>query len=297
MEFDALALARFQFAFTVTFHIVFPAFSIGLASYLAVLEGLVARHRAAGVPGAVRLLEADLRGRVRHGRRLRAGHELPVRHQLERVLRQDRPGARAADGLRGALGILPRGGLSRCDAVRHEPGRAEPALLRDADGGGRHAVLGILDPECQQLDADAGRIRDERGRTVRGQGLVGGDLQPVVSLPSRPHGAGSIPDDGVRGRGGGRVASAGRSAQRGRARDVLDGDVDGDHSGTDAGRSRRRAWPRHSRAPAGQDRGDGGTFRHPGGGAADPGRLARHGGRDDALRDRDPEARQPHSDP
>ncbi len=37
---DALFLARLQFAFTVSFHIVFPAISIGLASYLAVLEGL-----------------------------------------------------------------------------------------------------------------------------------------------------------------------------------------------------------------------------------------------------------------
>ena len=37
---DAVMLARIQFAFTVSFHIVFPAFSIGLASYLAVLEGL-----------------------------------------------------------------------------------------------------------------------------------------------------------------------------------------------------------------------------------------------------------------
>ena len=36
----AVDLARMQFAFTVSFHIVFPAFSIGLASYLAVLEGL-----------------------------------------------------------------------------------------------------------------------------------------------------------------------------------------------------------------------------------------------------------------
>jgi len=33
-------LARSQFAFTVAFHIIFPAFTIGLASYLAVLEGL-----------------------------------------------------------------------------------------------------------------------------------------------------------------------------------------------------------------------------------------------------------------
>jgi len=38
--FDAALLARIQFAFTVSFHILFPAFSIGLASYLAVLEGL-----------------------------------------------------------------------------------------------------------------------------------------------------------------------------------------------------------------------------------------------------------------
>lgn len=39
-HFDAILLARIQFAFTVSFHIIFPAFSIGLASYLAVLEGL-----------------------------------------------------------------------------------------------------------------------------------------------------------------------------------------------------------------------------------------------------------------
>src|SRR5499433_2600056 len=38
--FDAVDLARAQFAFTMSFHIVFPAFSIGLASYLAVLEAL-----------------------------------------------------------------------------------------------------------------------------------------------------------------------------------------------------------------------------------------------------------------
>ena len=38
--FDPVLLARAQFAFTMSFHIIFPAFSIGLASYLAVLEGL-----------------------------------------------------------------------------------------------------------------------------------------------------------------------------------------------------------------------------------------------------------------
>lgn len=36
----AIDVARAQFGFVIAFHIVFPAFSIGLASYLAVLEGL-----------------------------------------------------------------------------------------------------------------------------------------------------------------------------------------------------------------------------------------------------------------
>src|SRR3569623_646495 len=35
---SAIDLHRAQYAFTMSFHIVFPAFSIGLASYLAVLE-------------------------------------------------------------------------------------------------------------------------------------------------------------------------------------------------------------------------------------------------------------------
>lgn len=45
MEFDAFFLARLQFAFTVSFHIIFPAITIGLASYLVVLEGLWLKTR------------------------------------------------------------------------------------------------------------------------------------------------------------------------------------------------------------------------------------------------------------
>ncbi len=37
-DLNAVTLARIQFAFTVSFHILFPAFTIGLASWLAVLE-------------------------------------------------------------------------------------------------------------------------------------------------------------------------------------------------------------------------------------------------------------------
>lgn len=37
-ELDPILLARIQFAFTISFHIIFPAFTIGLASFLSVLE-------------------------------------------------------------------------------------------------------------------------------------------------------------------------------------------------------------------------------------------------------------------
>ena len=40
MSFDPIFLSRLQFAFTIAFHILFPAFTIGLAAYIAVLEGL-----------------------------------------------------------------------------------------------------------------------------------------------------------------------------------------------------------------------------------------------------------------
>ncbi|MFN3891849.1 MAG: cytochrome ubiquinol oxidase subunit I [Beijerinckiaceae bacterium] len=43
--FDAVLLARVQFAFTVAFHILFPAFTIGLASYLFVLNALWLRTK------------------------------------------------------------------------------------------------------------------------------------------------------------------------------------------------------------------------------------------------------------
>jgi cytochrome d ubiquinol oxidase subunit I len=40
MDTTALLLSRIQFAFTISFHIIFPAFTIGLAAWLAVLEAL-----------------------------------------------------------------------------------------------------------------------------------------------------------------------------------------------------------------------------------------------------------------
>jgi cytochrome d ubiquinol oxidase subunit I len=40
VEFDALLLSRLQFFWVIAFHILLPAFTVGLASFIAVLEGL-----------------------------------------------------------------------------------------------------------------------------------------------------------------------------------------------------------------------------------------------------------------
>src|SRR4029077_12735483 len=52
MDLSALVLSRLQFAFTVSFHIIFPSFTIGLAAWLTVLEAV---HLATGRP-AYRIL-------------------------------------------------------------------------------------------------------------------------------------------------------------------------------------------------------------------------------------------------
>jgi cytochrome d ubiquinol oxidase subunit I len=47
MDITALLLSRLQFAFTISFHIIFPSFTIGLAAWLTLLEAM---HRATGRP-------------------------------------------------------------------------------------------------------------------------------------------------------------------------------------------------------------------------------------------------------
>jgi cytochrome d ubiquinol oxidase subunit I len=54
----ALLLSRIQFAFTISFHIIFPAFTIGLAAWLALLEAL---HLRTGLPVYRRLFDLWLR--------------------------------------------------------------------------------------------------------------------------------------------------------------------------------------------------------------------------------------------
>jgi cytochrome bd ubiquinol oxidase subunit I len=54
MDLTALLLSRLQFAFTISFHIIFPSFSIGVAAWLTVLEAL---HLATGRPAYRQVFE------------------------------------------------------------------------------------------------------------------------------------------------------------------------------------------------------------------------------------------------
>jgi cytochrome d ubiquinol oxidase subunit I len=54
MALTPLILSRLQFAFTVSYHIIFPSFTIGLAAWLTVLEGL---HLFTGLPVYRRLFD------------------------------------------------------------------------------------------------------------------------------------------------------------------------------------------------------------------------------------------------
>ncbi len=83
---DALLLARFQFAFTVSFHFIFPAFSIGLASYLAVLEALWLKTGKALYLDLFKYWLKIFAIIVRDGRGVGHRDVLPVRHQLGGVL-------------------------------------------------------------------------------------------------------------------------------------------------------------------------------------------------------------------
>ena len=178
MEFDAVLLARLQFAFTIAFHIIFPTFTIGLSAWIATLLVVWRRTGDRALPRARPVLDAHLRRLLRHGRGLRHRALLRVRHQLEPLLRGRRQRRRSAHRLRGAHRLLPRGDVPRRHALRLEPGAAVAACAppRSSSRVGTR-FLGLLDPLGQFVDAVPGRPRRARRHRLSGR-LARRDLQP-----------------------------------------------------------------------------------------------------------------------
>ena len=89
MTLDALILSRLQFVWVIAWHILLPAFTVGLASYIAFIEGL---YFSTGRQLYFRIsivLDEDFLDLVRDGRRLGNHHAVPVRHQLEPIFRRN----------------------------------------------------------------------------------------------------------------------------------------------------------------------------------------------------------------
>ena len=211
--FDALFWPACSSPSRSRFHFIFPAFSIGLASYLAVLEALWLRTG--------RAVYLDLFNywlkifAVAFGMGVVSGIVMSYQFGTNWSVFSDKAGPiigplMAYEVLTaffleaGFLGVMLFG---------MKQGRPRPALRRHAAGRGRHLHLGLLDPVGQQLDADAGRLRHQRRRPVRAGRLVGDHLQPVLPLSPRAHGARGLPDHRARGRRGRRLASAARPRQ------------------------------------------------------------------------------------
>ena len=132
MDEGALFLSRIQFAFLIAFHFLLPAFTIGLASYIAVLEGLYLKTRREAY---LRISAFWIRiFAVSFGMGVVSGIVMPFQFgtNWSRYSRGDRGRHRAAHGLRSADRVLPRSGVPRRAALRAQA-RAAVGALRLGD--------------------------------------------------------------------------------------------------------------------------------------------------------------------
>jgi hypothetical protein len=269
---DALLLARIQFAFTVSFHFIFPAFSIGLASFLAVLEGLwlktgkqlyldlfkywlkiFAIAFAMGVVSGIVMsyqfgtnwsVFSDIAGPV-IGPLM--AYEVLTAFFLEA----------------GFLGVMLFG-MNRVGKKLHFA-----ATLMVAVGTFVSAFWILSVNSWMQTP-----VGYEIG--ANGQYLPGDSWLEIIFNPSFPYRlvhtvTAAYLTTCLRRRRGRRLAPAARPHQPARAKDVLHGNVDGGDRRADPDRRRRHARHQHARAPAAEGDGDGRPLSEPPRrGAADP---------------------------
>ncbi len=166
----ALELARIQFGFTVSFHIIFPAITIGLASYLAVLE-------------AMWLLRKDETYRELYffwSKVFAVNFAMGVVSGLVMAYQFGTNWSYFSSFAGGVTGpllayevltafFLEAGFLGVMLFGWNKVGRG--CISSPRHGGGGHPHLRNLDPRLQFLDADAAGLRDHR--RARGAGGTG----------------------------------------------------------------------------------------------------------------------------
>ena len=277
---DAVVLARAQFAFTMSFHIVFPAFSIGLASYLAVLEAL---WLWTGREVFINLFNYWLKiFAIAFGMGVVSGIVMSYQFGTNWSAFSDKTGPvigplMAYEVLTaffleaGFLGVM----LFGLERVGHKLHFLATLMV----------ATGTLISAFWILSANSW-MQTPTGYAVNADGqFVAADWFKVIFNPSFPYRlvhmvlAAYLTTALVVGAVGAfHLLRDSRLA--GPAGDVFDGDVDGHAGGADPDSGRRPARPQHAGASAGQDHGDGRPFHQPPGRrAADPVRMARSGRR------------------
>ena len=89
---DGLTMHRWHFAFTITYHYIFPQLTMGLALLIVLLKTMALRTGDEHYNRQRALLGEDLRDQFRHGGRDRNPDGVSVRHQLGAILRGCRRG-------------------------------------------------------------------------------------------------------------------------------------------------------------------------------------------------------------
>jgi cytochrome d ubiquinol oxidase subunit I len=145
MAITALLLSRLQFAFTISFHIIFPSFTIGLAAWLTILEAL---YLATGRPAYRVVFEFWLKiFGVAFGLGVVSGIVMAFQFGTNwDVL------ARKTGPIQGVLlsyenlhSLFPRGELF-WDSCLRTASRSTLALpVLDRDGGAGNHAFGVLD--------------------------------------------------------------------------------------------------------------------------------------------------------
>ena len=199
-DLDATTLARIQFALNISFHILFPTITIGLAWLLLFFRArftitrneaweyayyfwvkIFALTFALGVVSGVTMsfqFGTNWPGFIERAGNISGpllGYEVLTAFFIEATF--------LAIMLFGKDRVSNRVHLTRVGARRS-----------------RHDAVGILDPEPELVDADAAGPRDRRRHVLRRR-LARRDLQPVVPVSLRAHDDGLAADGGVPDRG------------------------------------------------------------------------------------------------
>jgi cytochrome d ubiquinol oxidase subunit I len=149
MKPDALILSRLQFVWVIAWHILLPAFTVGLASYIAFVEGL---YFSTGRQLYFRISSFWTKiFSISFGMGVVSGIIMPFQFGTNWSQYADATANILSPlfAYEGLTAFFPRGRVSRRIAVRPQTRSAVGTFFRRHHGGGGDSVLFVLDPRHQ----------------------------------------------------------------------------------------------------------------------------------------------------